>query len=209
MHHPIAHAGARVSWDQVGDALQQAIDRASGLPAGSTVWKNQDRNAHALDYVAIDLTSMLTIGIDAVTPSFNPDRVRGQEIKIETSGQRECSLSVECFTSVATSGKNAAALALCSRIYSGLLLPSNRAILSAADVSVFDVSSVLWIPDVPGRAFRGRAVGTLRCYMPAPTAQEYVGYIERMSGTVYANFAGVTGIAQPFDTFAQTPGDEE
>lgn len=198
-----------MSWDEVGDALQQAIDRASGLPAGSTIWKGQDRNAPTLDYVAIDITSMLPIGIDAVTTSFNPARVRGQEIKLETSGQRECALSVECFTSVATSGRKNAALALCSVIYSGLLLPSNRAILSAADVSVFDVSSITWIPDVPGRAFRGRAVGTLRCYMPAPTAAEYVGYIERMSGTVYADFAGVTGIAQPFDTFAQTPGDEE
>lgn len=198
-----------MNWDQVGDAIQQAIDRASGLPAGSTIWKGQDRNAPQLDYVAIDITSMLAIGIDTIVTSYNPDRVRGQEIKMETAGTRECSLSVECFTSVATAGKNAAALALCSRVYSGLLLPSNRAILAAADVTIFDVSSIAWIPDVPSRTFRGRAVGTLRCYMPAPTAAEYVGYIERMSGTVYANFAGVTGIAQPFDTLAETAGDED
>jgi hypothetical protein len=200
-----------VSWDDVGDALQDAIQRASGLPAGRVIWKNQDRSAPPLDYVAIDLGTMLPVGIDGLQTSFNGSRPRGQEVKIQTLGTRECALTVECFTEVATSGKERSALVLCSRIYSGLLLPSIQTILSRADVSVWDVSSINWIPDVPSRGFRGRAIGNLTCYMPAPTAAEYTGYIERMSGTVTVLGANgsPSGITQPFDTRVVTPGDED
>lgn len=200
-----------MSWDDVGDALQNAIQRASGLAAGKVIWKNQDRNAPLLDYVAIDLGGMIPIGIDGVITSTNMNRPTGQEIKIETRGTRECVLTVECFTSTAISGRESSAMVLCSKIYSGLLLPSNREILSRADISVFDVSLINWIPDVPSRSFRGRAVGELRCYMPAPTVAEYAGYIARVSGTVTVLGANgsPSGITRPFDTAATTPGDED
>jgi hypothetical protein len=200
-----------VSWDDVGDAIQDAIQRASGLAAGRVIWKNQDINARQLDYVAIDLGGMIPIGIDGLITSTNTNRPRGEEIQISTIGVRECSLSVECFTASAISGREASAMVLCSKIYSGMLLPSIRAILYRADVSVFDVSQISWIPDVPSRSFRGRAVGELRCYMPAPTVSEYAGYIERVSGTVTVLGAvgSPSGITRPFDTAATAPGDED
>lgn len=200
-----------MNWNDVGDALQDAIQRASQLPAGRVVWKHQDRNAPPLDYVAIDLGGMIPIGIDGVVTSFNDERPAGQEVKIETRGVRECVLTVECFTSEAISGREASAAVLCSKIYSGLLLPSIREILHRADVSVFDVSLISWIPDVPSRSFRGRAVGELRCYMPAPTVAEYAGYIERVSGTVtvLGCNGSPSGITRPFDTNATALGDED
>lgn len=102
-------------------------------------------------------------------------------------------------------------MVLCSKIYSGLLLPSIREILSRADVSLWDAGSISWIPDIPSRAFRGRAVGEFRCYMPAPTVAEYAGYIDRVSGTVTVLGANgsPSGITRPFDTAATAPGDED
>lgn len=187
-----------MNWDDVGDAIQQAVERAAG--GITTIWKDQNRNAPGVPYVTVRLGGPITLGIDYIRTSQDLTRVQGQEIKMEVRGQREVPLEIECFTKEHVSGRQGAALELCSRVLAGLTLPSVRAILNAQDIAPFDPGAPNWIPDIPSTNFRGRAVATVRCYMPPPTAVEYAGYIDRVSGTVVVK-GGLSGdVTLPFDT---------
>jgi len=187
-----------VNWDDVGDAIQAAVERAAGGPP--VIWKDQNRNAPGVPYVTIRLGGPITLGIDYLAQSQDLTRPVGTEIKLEVRGQREVPLEIECFTDASVSGRSDSALALCSTILASLLLPSVRAILTAQHVSPFDPGQPNWIPDVPSTNFRGRAVATVRCYMPPPTAAEYVGYIARVSGTITVSGGAGGDEALPFDT---------
>jgi len=189
-----------MSWNDVGDAIQAAIVRASGLAASQVVWKDQDRGQPLTDYVALRLGGGITLGIDYIQSSTDLTRPLGQEIELKVRGRREVPLEVECFTSESVSSRSGSALELCSRIMAGLTLPSVRAILAAQDVSPFDPGTPNWIPDVPSTRFRGRAVATVRCYMPPPTAVEYVGFIARVSGTVTIQGGANGDQTQTFDS---------
>lgn len=188
-----------MSWDDVGDAIQKAVERASGV---TTIWKHQDSNAPSGDYVAISLGSIQTLGIDYVRTSQDLTRPLGEEIKLEVLGVAEVPLEIECFTtSGTTSGREAAALALCSKTVRGLLLPSVRSILKKKAVAPFDNGTAQWIPDIPSTKFRGRAISTVRCNMRPPSVAEYTGYIARVRGTFHA-FYGNTGYTGTFDSNA-------
>lgn len=189
-----------MNWDDIGDAIQAAVANASGV---TTIWKHQDVNAPLPDYVAISLGGIMPLGIDYLKTSQDLTRPAGEEVKLEIKGQREVPLEVECFTTVATSGKNLAALSLCARTIAGLLLPSSKGILQKQAISVFDFGQAQWIPDVPSTKFRGRAIATVRCYMRPPTVEEYVGYIARVKGTIYEHGTangGTTGTVRAFDS---------
>jgi hypothetical protein len=189
-----------MSWNDVGDAIVAAIELSSGL-AGKVIWKDQDRNSPSLDYVSIQLAGITAIGIDYVDQTtFNPNAQPGQEFSLQIRGRREVTLEVECFTSLAVSSKQGAALELCERTKTGLKLPAAQVLLDAVGISVFDLGDTRWIPDVPSVSFRGRAVSTLRMYMPPPTQVEYAGYIARVSGAVDQE-GGINGdVVFPFDT---------
>lgn len=191
-----------MSWDDVGDAIQAAIAKASGLAPGQVIWKDQDGNAPLLDYVAISLGGPIQLGIDYLAQDFDETRPRGQEFRLRVQGTREVPLEIECFTASAITGRQASALYLCTKILAALVLPSVRELMAAQDVVPFDPGAPQWIPDVPSTTFRGRAVATVRCYMPVPTVEEYVGYIERVTGTVSALDAGNVVLTAPFDTGA-------
>jgi len=189
-----------MSWNDVADAIQAAVARASGLDAGQVVWKDQDRGQPLTDYVALRLGGGITLGVDYIQTSTDLTRAPGQEVELKVRGRREVPLEVECFTSESVSGRAGSALELCSRIMAGLTLPSVRAILAAQDVSPFDPGTPNWIPDVPSTRFRGRAVATVRCYMPPPTVVEYAGFIERVSGTVTIQGGANGDQTQTFDS---------
>ncbi len=189
-----------MNWDDVGNAIQAAVARSSGV---TTIWKDQNVNAPALDYVAIRLGSIESLGIDYLRTKQDLTRPRGEEFKLEVIGIREVPLEIECFTAFSVGGQNMAALSLCERTKNGLLLPSIRGLLKAQAVSPFDPGPTLWIPDIPSTKFRGRAVCTVRCYMRPPSFPEYVGYISRIRGTVYVHgtaSGGSSGTAFTIDS---------
>lgn len=186
-------------WDDVADALQRAVVRASGLPDDHVVWKDQDYTAPSVDYATLRITSFIPLGIDYVSTSQDLTRIRGQEIELRARGRREVPLELEFFTAANISGRSGAALALASRALASMVLPSVRQIFRLAEVGLFDVGTAQWIPDVPSTHFRGRAIAVVRLYMPPPTVAEYTGYIERVSGT--ATMRGSNGdVTLPFDT---------
>lgn len=190
--HPAGPAGERVSWDDVGDAIHQAVVRSSGLDPQKVVWKDQDRSAPPADYIALRLDNLLTRGLAREKISQDLTRPPGQEIKIERQGGwKEITLELEAFTSVATSSRRLAALSLASRAVDGLGLPSTHQLLRRYAVSIYDWNNpIQWIPDVPSVNFRGRALATLGLYVPGDLVVEYVGYIARARGT-----AVITGVA--------------
>lgn len=105
----------------------------------------------------------------------------GQEIELAVRGNREVTLTIEVYTAEVTTG--AAAIAVAEQIRSSLVLPSIRGALGAAGVVPFDPQVAQFMPSIVSVGFRGRAVLPIRCYIPAPSAAELTGFIERMNGT--------------------------
>lgn len=189
-----------MSWDDVGNAIQQAVARAANLTDDKVIWKDQDYSAPGTDYATVRLGGPLPRGIDYIQTYVDETRPLGQEVELRATGRREVPLEIEFFTGQAVSGKSTSALQRAASFCLALTLPTVRGILAAQDVVPFDPGAPQWIPDVPSTKFRGRAVVTVRCRMPAPTASEYTGFIERVSGTV--NATGPTGevLSRAFDT---------
>lgn len=183
------------TWTQVHDAIQAAVAQASGLPASQVIWKYQNFDAPALDYVAMAFSSLGVVGIDALVPSYDGTRPAGQEIALTVTGVRELPLNVECFS--ASTADSSDALSRAEIIRTSMVLPSIRDQLAAVGVSAFDPQPVQYVPDVVAVGFRGRATMTVRCYVPAPLAQDLVGYIKTVNGT--ATISGeASPVVQPF-----------
>ena len=185
-----------MGWTEIHNAVQAAVVRASGLPTGRVIWKYQNANAPVLDYIAMRFSSVKSKGLDYIKTDLDLLRPAGQEYKLSVKGTRETTLEVEAFT--ATTADSADALGLAELVKSALLLPSVRNLLTAVELSPFDPSDVNYIPDVPSIGFRGRATLSIRCYVPAVLAAEFVGYIATFQGTVTIKGARQGDIVFPY-----------
>lgn len=188
-----------ITWEDIENYIQGAMVKATGFTAEKVVWKYQNRNAPAMNYATIDLTSVITIGEDRVRYSQDLTRPNGQEIKQTITGQREVSLDLEIFSSTVT-GSNSAR-ALMEKTRTSLRLPAIKYSLRRGGIAPFDLGTVGYINDIPTVNFRGRAVCSIRCYVQMPEIVEYCGYIARVRGNLTAfSASGVTGGARIFDT---------
>jgi hypothetical protein len=187
-----------MSWEDIENAVQSVIAKASRLPVEQVVWSYQDVNEPTLDHLIITFGGAIAIGVDRVKTSQDLSRPNGMEIRQQVCGVREVPLELEAFTS-ATTGSTAARH-LVETIRSRLRLDSMRAELNRAGISVFDSSPVNWIPYIPSAQFRGRATCTLRCYVPVIDAVEYVGYIARVRGTAHVTGGQRGTVDVPFDS---------
>jgi hypothetical protein len=125
------------------------------------------------------------VGQDFIVEDYSAARTAGQEFRQTVTGTREAVLQVEVFSSASVSSASAAdAMETAEKIRTSLRLDSIRATLAAVGVVPFDRPSVNYIPDVVGVGFRGRAVVSVRCYMPAPAVVAYTGYIASIAGTI-------------------------
>lgn len=194
-----------LTWDDIGNAIVAAVARAGNLPDGHVIWKHQNYNAPAHRYVTLSLPSVLEIGQDFIRRKTDLSRPRGQEVELAVRGTREAALELELFTDANVAGDSNAALAQMISLTASLKLPSVHAILSSYAISAFDVGRINWIPDIPGAVFRGRAVCTVRCYMPLPTVAEYAGFIERVIG----KFTAYGSISDPIETAFDTSADND
>lgn len=194
-----------MSWEDVENAMQSAISRASGYAADRVFWSYQNVNEPRLDHITITFGGEMVIGIDRIRNSQDLTRPNGQEMKQEIEGVREVPFELSCFTS-ATSG-DAAARRIVELTRTRLRLSDIRVPLKRAGITPFDPGPVHYIPDIPNTTFRGRATCTIRCYVPVTDCAEYTGYIARIRGTVFPigilpEISGETGI--PFDSDAAT-----
>lgn len=199
-----------MSWDDVGNALVAGVKAAANLPDSRVIWKQQNYNAPPHSYITLAMPSILEKGQDWIEENTDITRPRGQEVEIRVKGIREVPLELELFTDEGVAGGGHSAIVKMVDLTARFKLPSVREIFSAQGISLFDVGKINWIPDVPGTTFRGRAVCTIRMYLPLPSVAEYVGFIERVIGSFVSE--GAQTIETPFDTAASAmvaPGTED
>ena len=180
----------RNAWAQIRTALSVAIGRASGFDDQHILWGYQNRNAPAMDYIELALSGTENPGQDGVVTSTDLTRVAGQEIRSETIGFREMTLTVQVFTrSVVDSIDDGHdALAVAELIRSSLILEGIRNQLARVGVSFLGLAApVNYLPTIVSVGFRGSAVLEIRCSVPAIAAVEYGGYIARVRGTATAH----------------------
>ena len=180
-------------WEDIEDAIQRVIVRSSGLDADKVTWSYQSVNEPANDHITLNFGGLRAIGVDIIRNDQDLSRSTGQEIGQSIKGLREMNLEIECFSS-ATNNETAAKY-IAELIRTNLRLETNIYDLRKVQVAMFDTSGVInWIPDIPSVKFRGRAALTVRCYLPAPTVVEYVGYISRIRGTFFpVGWQGISG----------------
>lgn len=189
------------TWADMAYAVQQAMALASGLPPEQVIWKHQNYDAPALDYVALAFTSSKRIGQDYLEQSYDAARARGQEIAIVVRGVREIMLEAEFFAASTLPGSAPAnpptvpgldGLARADRSSASMILPEVRDLMRAGGVVPFDPQPVQNVPGVVGTGFRGRAVLPIRCYASAQAVAEYFSWIATVNVTVTAK-GGVGG----------------
>jgi len=181
-----------VSWADIEDATHKAICLASGYGSDQVIWSFQNKNAPTLDYIVLTFGGEIAVGQDWVRITQDLNRPAGQEIKLDIRGVREVPLQIEVFTSDVYG--NDAARRVAEMVRTKLRLDGVRHGLRKAGLSPFDSDAVQWVPDIPTARFRGRAMTTVRCYVPVMDCYEYVGYIARVSGRIYpTGYAAVSG----------------
>lgn len=186
-----------MSWADIEDATHKAIRLASGYASDQVFWSHQNFNAPTLDYVLLTFGGELALGQDWIRITQDLTRPVGQEIKLDVRGVREVPLQIEVFTSDVYG--DSAARRVAEMIRTKLRLDGVRHGMRRAGISPFDSDSVQWIPDIPTANFRGRAVLTVRCYVPVIDCYEYVGYIATVRGLIFpsgvAQYSGSSGIS--------------
>lgn len=192
-----------MAWEDIEDAMHAAIVKASRLPAGQVAWSYQNVDEPQLDHITILFGGAIPLGIDRVHTSTDLTRPNGQEILQEVRGVREVPFTLTCFTSAVTGSTAAQRLAELTK--TRLRLPDIRYPLRKVGLSPFDPGIVNYVPDIPSTKFRGRAVCTIRCYVPVADCNEYTSYIARVKGLIVASGLasssyGASGFA--FDTNA-------
>jgi hypothetical protein len=164
-------------WKAIEDALRAWVLTTSGYADQRVLFGYQNDNAPQDDYITITLGGLLQLGQDCLISSTDLLRPPGQEIKLQVSGDREFSVTVEAFTTAVTG--QATARALMSRVQTALKLSSIRGALLLAGISPFDHGDVQWLPAVYRTTFEGRAILTIRCYIRDDVA-EFAGYIDKV-----------------------------
>lgn len=186
-----------MSWADIENATQRAIQLASGFNSDNIIWSFQNKNAPALDYIVLTFGGEIAIGQDWIRITQDLNRPNGQEIKLDVRGIREVPLQIEVFTSAVYGDQ--AARRVAEMIRTKLRLDSVRHGLRVAGLSPFDSDPVQWVPDIATANFRGRAVLNVRCYVPVMDCYEYVGYIASVRGFIMPTgaiqYSGTSGIS--------------
>lgn len=186
-----------MSWEDIENAVHKAVCLASGYASDKVVWSFQNYNAPTLDYINLTFGGEIALGQDWIRITQDLTRPAGQEIKLDVRGVREVPLQIEVFTEDVYG--NSAARRIAEQVRTKLRLDGVRYGLRKAGLSPFDSDSVQWVPDIATANFRGRAVVTIRCYVPVMDCYEYVGYIATVRGRIMPtgamSYSGSSGFA--------------
>lgn len=170
------------TWQEISTTIRSVIATASGL---TTIWRFQNANQPALDYLDIALGSAATQWVDWVDESYDESRPSGQQIVLTVGGLREVPLKLQAWSAaVVDEVAKATALSILDAVVTRLRLPRARDALAAVGVTPFDPGPVLWVPPVVSAGFRGRATCDVRCRMPARALEEYADWIAHIEGSV-------------------------
>jgi hypothetical protein len=186
-----------VAWSQVQDAITAWIVATSGLDASefgfdggsgtgfddgsfgegeSVLWVNQGAPQPDLPYATLKLSPARKTknSIDAIVTSQDLTQT-GQEMAETVTGQREVTLTVDVLSDVVTG--DGTAMEFLENALTGLSLPSQRATLRLAGLSVVDWENPLDLSALVATAYQSRASADVRFYL-VDTVTERTGYIE-------------------------------
>jgi hypothetical protein len=166
-------------WKAIEGAILAWVKAASGLGDEAVFFAHQTGGKPPVVdgmFITISLGDALALGaVDAVDHSYDDEAPAGEEITLTSRGDRELSISLQCFRGKLSG--NESPRAVLSRVQAALALPSRRDALAAAGVSVFDAGSVRWVPELVETAFEARALLEVRCYF-VESASEKTTFIE-------------------------------
>lgn len=186
--------GSPANWTNVENALQAWVKAATGYDNRHAFWANSNVTRPTdSPFAVLEITDRMMDGLaPEVIVSANPASSAGAELEIEARQLMHCAFRVQVYVQPSrglTPGtprgaSNAAAIA--SRIRLAAALPSNVSNLDAVGVSIYDMGTVHYVPEITGTDFEGRAVLDASFYV-VDSASEFTGYIETV------------GVSDPFD----------
>lgn len=169
-----------MNWTTLENALHAWVVSATGYPANRVLWRDQNANAKVADHITLHLSGPIVLGTDELKSTTDLLQPPGQEVTLAVSGDREWSLQVECFTGQVTTSSDAKSIL--STLQTVGQLPSKLALLDAQGISLFDLGSVQYAPEIREVAFQGRALLLMRFYS-RDVASEKTGYIAEVEIT--------------------------
>lgn len=169
-----------MNWTALEDALQAWVVSATGYASNRVLWRDQNANAKVADRITLHLNGPIVLGCDELGSSTDLLQPAGQEITLSVRGDREWSLQVECFTGDTTTTSDAKSIL--SKLQTVGQLPSKLALLDAQGISLFDLGSVQYTPEIREVAYQGRALLLMRFYS-RDVATEKTGYIAEVEVT--------------------------
>lgn len=169
-----------MDWTAIEDALHAWVVSSTGYASNRVLWRDQDANAKVADHITLHLSGPIVLGTDELRSSTDLLQPAGQEIKQSVQGDREWSLQVECFTGAVTTSSDAKSIL--SNLQTVGQLPSKLALLDAQGITLFDLGSVQYTPDIQEVGYQGRALVLMRLYS-RDEASERTGYIAEVEIT--------------------------
>ncbi len=170
-----------MNWTAIEDALHAWVVASTGYLATRVLWRDQNTiNAPLADHITLHLNGPLVLGTDEQLDRTDLLQPPGQEIILSVQGDREWSLEVQCYTGQTTT--SADAKGILSTLQTVGQLPSKRALLTAQGISLFDLGSVQYTPEIREVAYQGRALLLMRFYS-RDVATERTGYIAEVEVT--------------------------
>lgn len=166
-----------INYRVIQDAIRNWALYISGLADDRIYWKSQNGNRIIPDHIVISLGEIIPLGIDALTDSTDLGRPAGQEVQLQTEGDRDFGVRLEMSTSATASELDARSVLAGMQTRAGL--PSARQILLDAEISPYDEGQITYLPAIDEALFQGRGVWDLRMYV-RDSATENTGYIAKV-----------------------------
>ena len=169
-----------MDWTALEDALHAWVVASTGYASNRVLWRDQDANAKVADRITLHISGPIVLGTDERVSATDLLEPAGQEITLSVRGDREWSLQVECYTGATTTTSDAKSIL--SKLQTVGQLPSKLALLDAQGISLFDLGSVQYTPEIREVAYQGRALLLMRFYS-RDVASEKTGYIAEVEIT--------------------------
>lgn len=177
---------AGADWNAIEAGLQGWVKAALGCDNRHAYWANPNvtRPTDGAPFAVLEITDRRALGVTPqVIQTDHLTNPAGQEIELEARQVMDCGFRVQVYappargTHPGTPRGPANAAALAGKVRLAVALPSVSSALDDLGVSVYDLGSVTYVPELVGTDFEGRAVLEARFYV-ADSASEFTGYIE-------------------------------
>lgn len=163
-----------MSWAAIQDGLRIWVRDATGLADDHVIWADQNGPRPAPPFADLRIGSTIPLGAtDEVSDSTDLGRPAGQEVELRATSVQEFHVTIRLFTDETLDDN--AALSLLGTARLTLALPTKRAALAEAGLTVFDRGEVQNLTALKDTVFEGRAMLEIGCYT-IESISEYVGY---------------------------------